>query len=164
MQFARSVGDPFTVDQRQELSNSRAGLDAIRPHAALDLETALANDPKLTREAADGRTAATVRAMQLEAELRVDPQLRADKFVQRWQALDRQRRMLLRDHEDARANAVGNRMLSMAKSLERDPQVESLLRNRKAQLGLPEMPGRSVGQSLADVIGRGRSRGLGIGM
>lgn len=53
---------------------------------------------------------------------------------------------------------------AMAKSLERDPQVESILRNRKAQLGLPEMPGRSVGQSLADVIGRGRSRGLGIEM
>ncbi|WP_034159976.1 Ti-type conjugative transfer relaxase TraA [Sphingomonas sp. ERG5] len=164
MQFARSVGEPFTADQRQQLSNSRAGLNAIRPHGALDLETALANDPRLTREAAEGRTAATVRAMQLEAELRADPQLRADTFVQRWQALDRQRRMLLRDHEDNRANAVGNRMLGMAKSLERDPQVESLLRNRKAQLGLPEMPGRSVGQSLADVIGRGRNLGLGIGM
>ena len=164
LQFAQSVGEPFAADQRQELSNSRAGLNAIRPHAALDLETALANDPRLTREAADGRTTATIRAMQLEAELRADPQLRADTFVQRWQALDRQRRMLLREREDTRANAVGDRMIGMAKSLERDPQVESILRKRKAQLGLPEMPGRSVGQSLADVIGRGRSRGLGIEM
>jgi hypothetical protein len=112
MQFARSVGEPFTADQRQELSNSRIGLNAFRPHAALDLETALANDPKLTREAAEGRTVATVRAMQLEAALRVDPQLRAETFVQRWQALERQRRMLLRDHEDTRAAVVGDRMLA----------------------------------------------------
>lgn len=164
LQFARSVGEPFTADQRQELSNSRTGLNAIRPHAALDLETALASDPKLTREAADGRTATAIRAMQLEAELRVDPQLRADTFVQRWQALDRQRRMLLRDQEDTRANAVGDRMMGMAKSLERVSQAESILRSRKAQLGLPEMQVRSVGQSLADVIGRGRSRGLRIEM
>jgi len=51
-----------------------------------------------------------------------------------------------------------------ARRLERDPQIESILRNRKAQLGLPEVPGRSVGQSLAYLVGRGRSRGLGIGM
>jgi Ti-type conjugative transfer relaxase TraA len=164
LRFARSVGEPATVAQRQEFAASREGLGAIRHHAALDLETAFSNEPGLIREAADGRTAATIRAMQLEAELRVDPQLRADTFVQRWQALERQRRMLLRDREDTRANAVGDRMLGMAKSLERDPQVESILRNRKAQLGLPEMPGRSVGQSLADFVGGSRSRGLGIGM
>ena len=102
--------------------------------------------------------------MQFEAELRADPQLRADTFVQRWQALDRQRWMLLRDHEDTRAGKVVQTMLGMAKSLERDPQVESLLRIRKGELGLPAMPMRSVGQSLGDMVGTGRSRGLGIGM
>ena len=43
-------------------------------------------------------------------------------------------------------------MIGMAKGLERDPQVESILRNRKAQLGLPEASARSIGQSLADMI------------
>ena len=102
--------------------------------------------------------------MRFEAELRADPQLRADTFVQRWQALERQRRLLLRDREDTRANAVGDRMVGMAKGLERDPQVESILRNRKSQLGLPDVPGRSVGESLAELVGRGRNRGLGIGI
>ena len=96
--------------------------------------------------------------------MRQDPALRADVFVQRWQALERQRRLLLRDHETTRANQLGDRMIGMAKGLERDPQVESILRNRKVQLGLPEIPTRSIGQSLADMIGRGRSRGLEIGM
>lgn len=102
--------------------------------------------------------------MQLEAEMRENPELRADVFVQRWQALDRQRRLLLRDHEVTRAGDVGQTMLGMAKSLERDPQLESLLRNRKVQLGLPAIAQRAIGQSLADMIERGRSRGLGIGL
>lgn len=50
---------------------------------------------------------------------------------------------------------VADRMIGMAKGLERDPQVESILRNRKAQLGLPAMSERSIGQSLADMVGRG---------
>jgi Ti-type conjugative transfer relaxase TraA len=164
MRFAQSIGEPYTAEQRQALAASRAALNTIRPHAALDLETAFSNDLGLIREATEGRTTATIRAMQFESELRADPRLRADAFVQRWQALDRQRRLLLRDREMTRANAVGDRMIGMAKRLERDPQVESILRNRQAQFGLPEVPGRSVGQSLADLVGRGRSRGLDIGM
>lgn len=164
MRFSHSIGDPYTPEQRAELLASRAALNALAPHAARDLELTFFNNPSLIHEASEGRVAATIRAMQFEEDLRVDPQLRADTFVQRWQALERQRRLLLRDHETTAANKVGDRMIGMAKSLERDPQVESILRNRKAQLGLPEVPGRSVGQSLADLIGRGRSRGFDIGM
>ena len=58
--------------------------------------------------------------------------------MQRWQALDRQRRLLLRERETTRVNAVGDRMIGRAGRLERDPQVESILHNRKAQVGLRE--------------------------
>jgi hypothetical protein len=102
--------------------------------------------------------------MQLEAEMRDNPALRADVFVQRWQALERQRRLLMRDHEETRANRVADRMMGMAKGLERDPQVESILRNRKMLLGLGKNTGASVGRELEQMIGRTRSRGLGIGM
>ena len=164
MRLARSIGAPYTAEQRQTLIASRAALDAIRPNGRIDLETALAKDLGLIEESAQGRTTATIRAMQMETELRVSAEDRADTFVQRWQALERQRGLLIRKYETAFANEVGDRMIGMAKSLERDPQVESILRNRRAQLGLPEADGRSVGQGLADMIGRGRSRGLGIGM
>ena len=96
--------------------------------------------------------------------MRESPTLRADVFVQRWQGLERQRQALRRNHEDSKIRVVETKMIGMAKSLERDPQVESILRNRRAQIGLPEADGRSIGQSLADMIGRGRSRGIGIGM
>jgi hypothetical protein len=52
----------------------------------------------------------------------------------------------------------------MAKSLERDPQVESILRNRRKEFGLPPMAEKGIGQSLVDALGIGRNRGLGIGM
>ncbi|MES1996786.1 MAG: Ti-type conjugative transfer relaxase TraA [Pseudomonadota bacterium] len=164
MRFAQSVGDPYTDEQRTELVASRRSLDSIRPHAVDDLESAMANDNRLIEESAHGRTTATIRAMQLEAEMRESPTLRADVFVQRWQGLERQRQALRRNHEDSKIRVVETKMIGMAKSLERDPQVESILRNRRAQIGLPEADGRSIGQSLADMIGRGRSRGIGIGM
>jgi hypothetical protein len=164
MRFTNAVGDPYTAEQRSELIASRASLDTIQPHAAQDLESAMSSDHRLIREAADGRTTNVIRAMQLEAEMRGSPALRADVFVSRWQGLERQRIALRRDHEDSKVRALEKTMIGMAKSLERDPQVESILRIRKGELGLPAIPNRSVGQALADMIGTGRSRGLGIGM
>ena len=164
MRSTQAVGDAYTTEQRAELAASRASLDAIVPHGARDLETAMTVDTRLVHEAAEGRTGAVIRAMQLETEIREDPTRRADVFVQRWQGLERQRRALKIYHEDTKVRAVENTMIGMAKSLERDPQVESILRNRKVQLGLGATSGASVGRELADMIGRGRSRGLGIGM
>jgi len=164
MRSAHSVGDPYTAQHRAELQVSRTALDAIRPKARIDLETAMSVDQGLIREAADGKPDRAIQAMRFEARLRLDPQLRADTFIQRWQTLDRQRQLLLRDRETSRANRISDTMVGMAKSLERDPQVESILRNRRAVFNLPEMSGRSLGQSLADMVGTGRSRGLGIGM
>ena len=59
-------------------------------------------------------------------------------------------------------------MRSMALSLERDPQLESILANRKSQLGISVEGRRSLGADLAFNhgidMGRGRARGIGIGM
>ena len=165
MLFAKSIEAPFTPEQRGELAGSRAALTAAGRHAVHDLEAAMAATPGLVDEAAAGRTRNAIATMNLEAQMRSDPQVRADVFVQRWQALDRHRRLLLRDHETADAGKVADRMVTMAKQLERDPQLESLLRNRNAEFELPALDrGQSVGQALADLVGRGRSRGIGIGM
>lgn len=164
MRHAQRVGDPYSAEQRAELASSRQALDRVQPHRARDLEAAFSNNLSQIDEAARGRTQAAIRAMQLESQMREDPTLRADVFVQRWQSLERQRRLLLRDHETTRAGKIADRMVGMARGLERDPQVESILRNRRVQLGLSARTGGGIGRDLADMIGRGRSRGLGIGM
>ncbi len=55
-------------------------------------------------------------------------------------------------------------MGNMAESLERDPQLESLLANRKRELGISFESGRSLGRELAFTHGidLGRGRGLGL--
>ena len=50
-------------------------------------------------------------------------------------------------------------MGNMAKSLERDPQMESLLAGRKAALGIEMDDGRSLGRALA--LSQGIDFGLG---
>lgn len=161
--FARSVGDPPTPAQRDELAGSRAALNAINPKGSYDLEAAYAADRTLIDETCNGKTQRAIRAMKLEGEMRADPRLRADVFVQRWQALERQRRSLLLRYEPSRAGRVAHTMAGMAKSLERDPQLESLLRQRKVELGIGDVQraGASIGQQLQDWVGLGRGRGLG---
>src|SRR3546814_7424501 len=56
---------------------------------------------------------------------------------------------------------AGKEMAGMAKSLERDPQVESILRGRERELGL-EMGmgrGRDLSHQLTHELGIGRDRG-----
>jgi len=69
--------------QVRTLHAARAELDRTNPHASRDIERAYKADPPLAHEAAGGRTARAIRAMQLEAEVRTDPGLRADRFVER---------------------------------------------------------------------------------
>lgn len=49
----------------------------------------------------------------------------------------------------------------MAKSLHRDPQLESLLKNRRLELGIKMPSGQSLSHELQDVLALSRSRGIG---
>ena len=62
--------------------------------------------------------------------------------------------------------ATRSQMGDMAKSLERDPQLESLLANRKQQLGIGGdfEGGRSLSRALAFTHGLDLGRGRGIGL
>jgi hypothetical protein len=105
-----------------------------------------------------------IRALQLETEIRTDPNRRADRFVERWRELGQtsQRQYQagnMSGYKSTRA-AMGN----MAKSLERDPQLESILAGRKQQLGIAFETGRRLGAELAFSHGIDLDRGRGIGL
>lgn len=101
--------------------------------------------------------------MALEAEMRVNPAKRADQFVARWDKLQKQSRRAYAAGDVAGRKAIQSEMAGMAKSLERDPQMESILSARKAQLGITIDTGRRLGAELAfnHGIDFGRGRGLG---
>ena len=85
----RMAAQGLPVLPHQEVALARAGvaLDTARPHGSRDLASTFERNPALIGEAAAGRTAATVRAMALEAEVRTNPERRADRFVERWRGL-----------------------------------------------------------------------------
>ncbi len=169
--YARSILDTARMQElalpilpHQLVTRERAGavLDALRPQAARDLGSVFERDPALVREAAEGRAQRAIRAMQVEAEIRTDPNLRVDRFVKRWQELERQRARFARSNDWQSEQKTRASMGAMAKSLERDPQVESMLRNRSRDLGVPMDMGRGIGRDLLAYLGLGRGRGLGI--
>lgn len=190
--YARTVQDigrmteqglPALEYQKAAKVQAAQALDAVHRHGERDLDAVFAREPGMTGEAANGRTANAIRQMQLESELRTNPELRADRFVQAWQQL-RARRDKLEglQNEDARG-AVENRMRVMAKGLEKDPALGAALSRRGSELlgrqWSPEWsPGsrdggigaaigdqartRSVIQQLTFSIDRGRNLGIGL--
>ncbi|MDF0489006.1 Ti-type conjugative transfer relaxase TraA [Sphingomonas sp. H39-1-10] len=162
----RAQGIDAMPHQREALDKAREALDAIRPQGSTDLNSAFRGGPELIREAAEGRSQAAIRAMQMEAEIRIDPFQRADRFIEGWQQLQRAHGELVRDGDFRGAKTAAQHMADMAKSLERDAQLESVLGLRSRELGLEigHDMGRSIGRDLAASIpfdhGRDISRGM----
>lgn len=136
----------------------------MRPHGSRDAEAAYEKNPELVRETAGGNVNRTIRALQLETEIRTDPESRADRFVERWQKLERRHQHQYAQGDYSSYKATRVQMGDMARSLERDPQLESLLATRKKELGISFETGRSLGRELAHSHGIDfdRSRGLGL--
>jgi hypothetical protein len=161
---AQEIGGEASPEQVKELQKARRGFEDVRPYGSHDAEAAYKKNPELASEAAGGRLNRAVRALQLETELRIDPGRRADRFVERWQKLDHTRLSQYQAGDMAGYRATRSAMGDMARSLERDPQMESILANRKRELGISFESGRRLGHELAFTHGLdlGRGRGLGI--
>ncbi|TWG90254.1 plasmid mobilization system relaxase [Mesorhizobium sp. J18] len=157
-------GRKVSRGQLDELESARRTFDELRPFGSKDAEEAYSRDAGLSHEAATGRIGRAIRALQLETEIRSDPQRRADRFVERWQKLSQasQRQYAAGDYSGYRSTRSW--MGEMAKSLERDPQMESLLANRRRELGITFDRGLGISGDLALSHGLGRGRGLDIGM
>ena len=160
----RDRGLPTLPHQASALDNARAALDELGKRASKDMERAYKADPSLAHEAADGRTQRAARPVQLEAQIRTNPQMRADRFVQNWQHLDGQRRDAYARGDHPAMHRVREHMGAMADGLHRDPQLESVLTGRKRDLGISIGfdRGQSIGSNLMNTIGLGRGRGLGL--
>lgn len=166
----RAVADIMRL-QRQGLAplphqlvareKAREALRAIHPDASLDLTAAFRADRNLIDETASGRTARAVGAMQVEAERRKERGIRADKFVEDWNRHARTVKRLQRDGYGWQADDVRGVMMDMARSLERDPQLESVLQNRLKRLHIEKSSGASLSHDLQEWLGRSRSRGIG---
>jgi Ti-type conjugative transfer relaxase TraA len=159
---AQEMGGEASPEQVKELQMARRDFEEVRPYGSHDAETAYTKNPELVREAAGGRVNRVVRALQLETELRIDPGRRADRFVERWQELDQASLRQYRAGDISGYKSTRSAMGDMARSLERDPQLEPILANRKRELGISFESGRRLGLELAFTHGIDLGRGRGI--
>jgi len=159
---AQEMGGKASPEQVKELQKARQVFEDVRPYGSHDAEAVYKKNPELVSEAAGGRINRAVRALQLETELRVDPSRRADRFVERWQELDQTRLRQYQAGDMSGYRATRSAMGDMARSLERDPQLESILANRKRELGIAFESGSRLGIELAFTHGIDLGRGRGI--
>jgi len=166
----RREGLPVLDMQRQEMRDAGQQLDQVRDGMKDLMRSTLQNDPATARAMTElsgrERVAHVIDGMKRENAALQDPNVRAERFVERWQELQGQRRELRGwQHDDARAK-VESQMSGLAKSLERDPQAESLVRNRSRELGIGQelRRGQSIARELQDEMTRGHRLSRGIGM
>ena len=157
-------GGRASPEQVEELQEARKVFEDVRPHGSHDAEAAYKKNPELAQEAATGRVNRAIRALRLETEIRTDPARRADRFVDDWRKLTRASERQYQAGDMSGYKATRSAMGDMAKSLERDPQMESLLANRKRELGISYDSGRSLGRELAFSHGIDLGKGRGIGL
>jgi Ti-type conjugative transfer relaxase TraA len=163
---------------------ARTALDALRPGGANDLREAFGKSYQLTKDTAEGRTAGAIAAMDQQEAARAAERVAAERAARDHARLAVQAKQLAAEtekraelfvaswkKESARAkdaptyaarDAARANLTDMAKSLHRDPQLESLLQNRRAELGLKSRATGNLSHDLQQWFGR--SRGIGISM
>jgi Ti-type conjugative transfer relaxase TraA len=159
-------GLPILPHQRVEMQKARDGLEGVSREVTADLRSALSRNPGLAGQGATPEGMKAVqRAIVTERTVRLDPAVRAERFVEDWRGLQAKRVELGSGYQTADARkAIEGRMKTMAEGLGRDAQVESILRGKKLELGLGkirDVPGVSMSDALVRSLTLGRSIGLG---
>ena len=164
----RREGLPVLDMQRQDMRAAGQQLDQVQGGMKDLMCSTLQHDPATVRAMTElsgrERVAQVIEGMKRENAALQDPHVRAERFVDRWQELQEQRRELRGwQHDEARAK-VESQMSGLAKSLERDPQAEALLRNRGRELGVGQelRQDQSVARALQEDMTRGHRLGRGI--
>jgi Ti-type conjugative transfer relaxase TraA len=131
---------PILDHQRLALRDAGQKLDAVRPGAHADLKSAVEHNPDvataLRTMQGQPRAALLVSGIRQEERIRQDPNLQAERLVKVWSGLEAEHRRLNGwEHDEARGK-VEARMKAFVAGLKRDPQIESILRNRQQELGV----------------------------
>ena len=148
----RDLGLPVVEHQKIALEKAESELESVRPGSRQELQLALQHDPQ-TRQAmtelqGPERGGRLVAGMEGERETQLDPNVRAERLVARWNGLEAEHAKLRGwEHRDAQQK-VETQMRGVADEIGRDAQVESVLRQKREALGISERSnlGRAVRQ------------------
>lgn len=158
---------PVLEAQKQAYRTAAIDLDQARPGSHGLIRSAMQYDPKtaeaMTQLSGRERVGQLVAGMDRERAVQADPNVRADRFIERWNELRSERQQLRGwQHDEARGKVEGQ-MRGMSQSLERDPQLESTLRNRSQEIGINHV-GReqTIAREMERQLTQSRSQSLGM--
>ncbi|MCF1485574.1 Ti-type conjugative transfer relaxase TraA [Allorhizobium ampelinum] len=160
---------PVLETQKQELFAAAQQLDQSRPGAHDLIRSALQYDPKMSEAMTElsgrARLAQLVAGMDRERSALNDPNVRADRFIERWQELKAERQQLRGFSQNEARGKVDALMRGMAQNLERDPQLENVLRNRAQELGIRRIQkDQNIAREMERQVTNSPGLGLGLGL
>lgn len=158
---------PLLDVQRQSLQAAGQQLDQVKPGSQELIQSALQHDDRTAAAMIElsgrERVGQLVAGIERERSALANTDVRADRFVQRWQELQAERRELQGWQNNEARGKVEDQMRGMAKGLERDPSVDAALRNRAQELGISHVgKDHNIAREMERQIGQGRSQSRGI--
>ena len=167
----RQAGLPVLPHQVAALVQAERALDGQLPGFGQDLQTALTQAPRLAEGAGtDAGLAALSEAGRAARGEREKLEARAREAVRAWGKLEQAYERAGKKYDHLAQREIGGRLERLAKELKRDPQLDSVLRQRGQQLGVAErsrlarvVQSRGDEDAVAHELGLRHSRGLGLG-
>ncbi|MBJ7263302.1 MAG: Ti-type conjugative transfer relaxase TraA [Burkholderiaceae bacterium] len=163
----RSQALPVLEYQKMALHEAGAALETVQMGATRDLLNALKYEPAtykaMTQQQGRERAAQLVAGIEHEARVRQDPNLKVERLVKVWNALEAERDRLRSLSQAEALGKVEARMQSIAGELKGDPQLELVMRSRQGELGI--VPGSGLDRvinkrNIEPHIRRERGRGM----
>jgi hypothetical protein len=170
----REAGLPVLPHQAAALAQADHVLDGQLPGFGQDLQAALTQAPRLAQGAGtDAGLAALITAGRAARAERETLDARAREAVRAWGKLERAYEQAGKSYDWPAQREIGGRLERFAKELKRDPQLDSVLRQRGQQLGVAEdsrlarvARGAGTDHEVTRALGlrhdRGQDHGLGM--
>jgi hypothetical protein len=167
----RQAGLPVLPHQTAALSQADRAFETQLPGFGQDLHAALTHAPRLAQGAGtDAGLAALIEAGRLARTEREKLEARAREAVRAWDRLEQAYERAGDKYDHLAQRGIGERMERFAMDLKRDPQLDSVLRQRGQQLGVTEgsrlawvVQSQGTERELTRELGLQHSRGLSLG-
>lgn len=141
---------PVLEHQKIEMRQAGEAMDKHRTGATRDLVNALRYEPQVHRAMHElegpERTKRLLAGMEQEARIQQDPNLKAERVVKMWNALEKQREEIKGWENYKALEKVKGQMRELAHEFKLGPQLEIALKRRSQELGID--PGSRLGRVL----------------
>ena len=138
----RQAGLPVLPHQTAALAQADRALDTQLPGFGQDLDAALTRAPRLAQGAgSDAGLAVLIEAGRTARAEREKLEERAREAVRAWAKLEQAYERAAEKYDHLAQRTIGRQMAQFAKELKRDPQLDSVLRQRGSSLASPKAHG-----------------------